>query len=240
MRIRRIVLWVAVAAAGAGMLSGFTQAGPRGVGAGPGVAATATGAAAQPSPVRAGCSAADFRGDKRLGPQKLPDSGLLGNILHAYRRTGGLPAPAFLARYWNSGAGAGRGWIYPPAAGFVVGLDGRPDEIRLRLLPGEDIDRFGSEHGAFLSPEGMPYALRSLPPQNLDGIPPRTCNYHDYRVIRKFLAQAGPAAPWFGQPGYGLQYQLDPALIAGAPKNLSVGWLISHGYLMRLSRPRPA
>ena len=192
-----------------------------------------TGAAGR-SLLRRGCSAADFRRDKRLGPTQLPDSGLLGNILHAYRRTGGLPVPAFLGRYWTSGADPGaEGWIYPPERGFMVGLDGRPDEIRLRLLPGADIDRFGSVHGAFLSPEGMPYALRSLPPQNLDGILPRTCNYHDYRVIRKFLVQAGPAAPWFGQPGYGLQYQLDPALIAGAAKNLSVGWLISHGYLMR-------
>lgn len=32
-------------------------------------------------------------------------------------------------------------------------------------------------------------------------------NYHVYRVTRPLLVRAGPIAPWFGQPGQGVQYE---------------------------------
>jgi len=116
----------------------------------------------------------------------------------------------------------------------VIRPDGRPEEFRLHLNRGEYIDRYGSEYGSFLSPAGMSYAARSIPPQNLDGAPPATCNYHDYRVIKPLTVHAGPVAPWFGQPGGGLQYQLDASLVPGAPSPLDVMWLVTNGYLARV------
>jgi hypothetical protein len=62
---------------------------------------------------------ADFQGDKRLGPATLPASGLLGPVLHGYRRTGGLTVATFLSQFWKA-TGATGNWIYPPAQGFVI------------------------------------------------------------------------------------------------------------------------
>src|SRR6185312_14650352 len=102
------------------------------------------------------------------------------------------------------------------------------------LVPGQDIDRYGSEYGSFLAPEFSPYFSRAIPPSNLDSTPPAGCNYHDYRVLKPFAVDAGPVAPWFAQPGLGLQYQLDAALIPGAPAGINVMWLVNNGYLQRI------
>jgi nicrotizing toxin Mtb-like protein len=104
-----------------------------------------------------------------------------------------------------------------------------------RLQPGQDVDRFGGVHGTFLSPQGIPFPRRALPPQNLDGVPPQACNYHQYVVTKAFRVEAGPAAAWFAQPGHGIQYVLDPTLIPGAPRTLDVNWLLHHGYLVPTS-----
>ena len=80
----------------------------------------------------------------------------------------------------------------------------------------------------------MSYATRSIPPQNLDATPPAARNYHDYRVIRPLTVDAGPIAPWFAQPGGGLQYQLDATLVPGAPSPLDVMWLVTNRYLARV------
>lgn len=34
-------------------------------------------------------------------------------------------------------------------------------------------------------------------------------NYHVYLVKQSLTVRAGPIAPWFGQPGQGVQYKLD-------------------------------
>lgn len=209
------------------------------------LAATAApaSAAARPAPVRPHsghvvvneCSASFFGGDRRLGPAALPQFGAVGIELSGYRRTGGLTVPAFLARFYDPAVNAGAGgWIYPPADGYVVGATGQPIEWRQQLTPGVQIDRYGSEFGTFLAPAGSPYAWRSIPPQNLDATPPAGCNYHDYKVIKPFDVYAGPVAPWFGQPGHGLQFQIDGRLLPGAPSGVNVLWLIKNGYLQRL------
>lgn len=78
------------------------------------------------------------------------------------------------------------------------------------------IDRVGGRGGTFVSPAGTPLELRALPP-GAAGKPLET-----YEIIRPIPeALSGPVAPWFGQPGRGIQFQL-PA---------SVGWLIENGYL---------
>ena len=94
------------------------------------------------------CSAAYFRGDPRLGPAQLPAIGPVGAELFGYQRTGGRTVARFLATYWRQSANAGQsGWIYPPDDGYVVGPNGHPEEGRARLLPGQDIDRFGANTG---------------------------------------------------------------------------------------------
>ncbi|WP_198042233.1 TNT domain-containing protein [Kitasatospora azatica] len=177
------------------------------------------------------CSAAFESGDPRLGPEQLPTTGPVGRELIGYQRTGGAGAQEFLNQYYDSAAGS---WKYPPSNGYLIGLNGQPIELEQPLLPGQHIDRFGSEYGSFLAPEGLPYASRSIPPQSLDGNPAAGCNYHDYRVLKTFKVHAGPIAPWFNQPGYGWQYQLDATLVPGAPDRINVGWLITNGYLQRL------
>ncbi|MFD9129573.1 TNT domain-containing protein [Kitasatospora sp. NPDC059571] len=202
-------------------------------------AASAAPAATAPAPARTTpateCSAAFHDGDPRLGPEDLPTAGPVGRELFGYRRTGGLGEQQFLATYYGPTANSGSpGWIYPPADGYVRRPDGTPIEFTATLVPGQDIDRYGSEYGSFLAPEGLPYASRSIPPQSLDGTPAAGCNYHDYRVLKPFAVHSGPIAPWFAQPGLGLQYQLDGALVSGAPTKINVMWLVDNGYLQRL------
>lgn len=69
------------------------------------------------------------------------------------------------------------------------------------------VDRFGGDHGRSLFVAGTPYAERSLPPELLDGT----------RVdlgLRTFLVRddvpvvAGTVAPWFGQPGGAVRFDL--------------------------------
>lgn len=181
------------------------------------------------------CSADFFDGDSRLGPATLPVVGRVGIEVAGYRRTGSLSPQAFLAKYWDPTANSGSGgWIYPPDNGYLRGADGKPIEWQQTLAPGQDIDRFGSEYGSFLAPALSPYWSRAIPPANLDGNPAAGCNYHDYRVIKAFPVDTGPVAPWFGQPGFGLQYQLDSTLIPGAPARLNVMWLVDNGYLQRI------
>ena len=177
------------------------------------------------------CSSAYFDGDSRLGPQILPDRGAVALMVLGYRRLAGLSPSQFLATYWNSATSS---WSYPPDNGFLI-VHGRPDEAAFVLRPGRQIDRFGSEYGAFLAPVDTLYAERSLPPQSLDDFDPAyTCNYHDYRVLKPFAVEAGPIAPAFGQPGRGTQYQLVSSLLPGGA-TASVRWLVTHGYLRRLS-----
>lgn len=88
------------------------------------------------------------------------------------------------------------GW--PPDMGFIPGEDSI-----ITLEQGTRVDRFGHPGGNFVAPEGTPFGQRSMPDNS----------YHrDYRVYEVTLpieeVRAGPAAPWFRQPGGGIQYLL--------------------------------
>lgn len=150
---------------------------------------------------------------------------------------GACPARPFIGRYWDGSANNGKGSCrYPPDNGFVVGPDGKPVESAVELVAGTDIDRFGSEYGAFLAPAGTLYDERSIPPQSLDTFDPKfPDNYHDYRVVKAFEVEDGPIAPAFDQPGLGVQFMLDPSLIAGAPTSINVAWMVQKGYLQPVS-----
>lgn len=86
----------------------------------------------------------------------------------------------------------------------------------LTLKPGTKIDRYGNSLGKFVSPTGTPYEARSLAPGT------ENSSYHSYRVIKPINVLAGKTAPWFDQPGGGIQYKLP----------MTIQELIDLGYLM--------
>ncbi|WP_237397878.1 MULTISPECIES: TNT domain-containing protein [unclassified Gilliamella] len=68
------------------------------------------------------------------------------------------------------------------------------------LMPGDLIDRFGSEYGKYLSPIGVPMNMRALPPSS------NKSAYNVYRVIKPFEVKESIIAPAFNQIGLGTQY----------------------------------
>jgi RHS repeat-associated protein len=99
--------------------------------------------------------------------------------------------------------------FYPPNRGFL--FDPKP----MTLNPGTLIDRFGLDTGTFVAPLGTPIPLRALPP----GVAGRP--YGAFEVLKPIEVKAGPARPWFGQPGLGTQFELP----------MSVRELIQSGHL---------
>lgn len=69
------------------------------------------------------------------------------------------------------------------------------------LAPGTLIDRFGSDFGVYFSPKGIPYAQRALP---------YACDLRAYRIFRvekSMPVGSATIAPWFDEPGLGIQYK---------------------------------
>ncbi|WOI35372.1 glycohydrolase toxin TNT-related protein (plasmid) [Tritonibacter scottomollicae] len=95
---------------------------------------------------------------------------------------------------------------WPPNDGF----DG-PQTIT-ELQPGARFDRYGGrfdengqfvDTGGYVSPTGVPFEQRSLPNSSVNR------PYQEYEVLQPIPnVSSGSAAPWFGQPGGGTQYQL--------------------------------
>ncbi len=112
-------------------------------------------------------------------------------------------------RKWTNADGSIK---WPPNSGF----QGKP--VTKTLKPGTVVDRYGGDTGKFVSPQGTPYANRSLPPGS-DARP-----YSAYEVVKPIDVQSGKIAPWFDQPGGGTQYQFTQ----------SIENLIQSGYLRRL------
>jgi hypothetical protein len=100
---------------------------------------------------------------------------------------------------------------WPPNRGFV-------ESARATLLPGTRVDRYGSEFGTFVAPEGVPFGMRGLPAEAA------TRPYSVYEVLRPIEVDAGLAVPWHGQPGFGMQYELPS----------EVRRLVQQGYLRRV------
>src|SRR4051812_10975337 len=149
---------------------------------------------------RATCSAADYHDDARLGPKRLPNAGPLATVLRGYERLAGMSAKKYLATYYDT---PGKTWRYPPQGGYQITPEGQPVKMQLTMFAGQRIDRFGSEFGGYLSPEGTPYGARGIPPQSLDNTTtPATCNYTRYKVLKDIPVYSGPIAPALGQPGF--------------------------------------
>jgi len=186
---------------------------------------------AQGAERRTTCSKVDFRNDARLGPKRLPNAGPLATVLKGYERLSGMTAKGYLRTYYDS---VGKTWRYPPQGGYQLTPEGQPVKMQLTLFAGQRIDRFGSDFGGYLSPEGTPYGARAIPPQSLDNAAePANCNYSRFRVLKDVPVYSGPIAAGLGQPGFGLQYVLDASIFPGNPATLNVGYLLTNGYLRR-------
>lgn len=95
--------------------------------------------------------------------------------------------------YYDDGAP-----IYPLNDGAV----GDVQVITLKAGSGL-VDRYGRSSGRYLSPEGTPIEQRSL---SKDA---KKQTYHVYKVIRDIEnVEEGLIAPWFNDPGGGIQYRL--------------------------------
>jgi hypothetical protein len=116
----------------------------------------------------------------------------------------GASAPSVAECYlpWNARPDLRMLWLqtdcrywFPQRDGFA----GRPKTVVLRA--GTMIDRFGQPTGNFLAPAEASYMGRAVPYDRLK------MPYYRYEVVRPVRVQAGKAAPWFDQPGGGIQYK---------------------------------
>jgi hypothetical protein len=102
---------------------------------------------------------------------------------------------------------------WPANRGFLGGPFNRT------LKPGDLIDRYGTEEGTFASPAGTPFEQRGLPAYY-----EQAKTLSQYWVSSEFDVNTGAAAPAFGMPGLGIQYELPS----------SVADLIEQGLLERV------
>lgn len=149
-------------------------------------------------------------GDYRLGPITLPSTIPLDGIAglgSMYRRFGGSCPGEYLTTWWNASISR---WKYPDFDGYTIDTAGKAVRFNYTLREGVYIDRFGDENSNYTAPAGTPYAMRSLPPWNLNTRKPTDLpyNYYVYKVNRTMRVEAGPIAPAFGQPGLGVQFIL--------------------------------
>lgn len=70
-----------------------------------------------------------------------------------------------------------------------------------KLKPSTIIDRFGSSNGKYFSPNGTPIEQRSLAPWA------DTTQYHKYEVAEELDVASSIIAPYYNQPGGGIQYK---------------------------------
>ncbi len=97
------------------------------------------------------------------------------------------------------------------------GFSEYPSDFTLEV--GSKIDRYGSDYGTFTSPLGIAYEQRALAPGT------ELKPYSVFEVLKPIDVKAGGIAPWFNQPGGGIQYIM-PDIIDE---------LIDTGYLRRIN-----
>ncbi|RDH77212.1 DUF4237 domain-containing protein [Mycolicibacterium moriokaense] len=135
-----------------------------------------------------------------LPARVLTEGGAPEALLRGWNPTGGMSWEDFGTRY---GTPSSRVW--PDNDGFPPGYQPQP----AHLPEGAIIDRFGSEYGEYLAPDGTPFADRALAPESVGK------DYNRYLVTGKPLPPGwqiveGPVEPWYGQtpsPG-SVQYRI--------------------------------
>ena len=184
------------------------------------------------------CSADNLNGDARLGPGC--DFPFPTRSASSSPATTGSPASAPTTSSPPTGtpppSGARAAGVTHRLTASSSGPTASPSKRPSPCVSASRSTATGASSGAFLAPFGILYSQRAIPPQSLDNTTtPATCNYRAYKVLKEFRVDGGPIAPVFGQPGKGLQYMLQGALVPGAPAQLNVLWLVDHGYLQRLN-----
>ncbi|WP_410603922.1 glycohydrolase toxin TNT-related protein [Amycolatopsis sp. lyj-90] len=159
----------------------------------------------------------------KLGPDVIP-ANVPGKMLDGWKPFEKMSRED-MAKLWVPDGGWDKtgAWDWPKAApnnGKVPGTS----NPNYQPVKGDVWDRFGdAKFGKNLSPDGVPYAERAIPPTNLgDG-------YHRYEWIKPWDSNAGAiesskVAPAFGQPGGGIQFQT----------SRTVQQLIDDGYLREI------
>jgi uncharacterized protein YukE len=158
---------------------------------------TADGAFALPGMLFGGEGAAVEAG---LPAETVTEGGAPLAVVRGWDPTGGMPWDDFASRFGTPGARN-----YPLNDGFPPGYIPQPAQLPEGMI----IDRFGSEYGRYLAPDGTPFADRALAPESVGG------DYNRYMVTGEPLPAGwqiveGPVEPFYGQtpsPG-ALQYMI--------------------------------
>ncbi|GAB1207818.1 hypothetical protein APSETT445_006553 [Aspergillus pseudonomiae] len=143
--------------------------------------------------------------NKLLGPKVFtaPDDPEWSEMFKGYSPLGSYCPKDFLREF----APDGKQYEYPEQDGALLDSVGVPVTTVYTLEEGMELDRFGTQYGGYLAPRDTPFSWRSIPPSNLNKYPNSPeYNYWVWRVVETFNVTGGPIAPFFGQPGYGLQF----------------------------------
>ncbi len=97
-------------------------------------------------------------------------------------------------------APSARRLIWPPQNEYPDGFASATGRQPARLEPGTVVDSFGPTFTSVLFDVDTPFAARSLP---LDYA---ASGYRQWLVLKETAVWSGPVAPWFGQPGGGVQH----------------------------------
>jgi hypothetical protein len=138
--------------------------------------------------------------DAGLPAETVTEGGAPLAVVHGWDPTGGMTWDDFASQF-----GTAQSRNYPLNDGFPLGFV--PHQAH--LPGGAIIDRFGSEYGRYLAPDGTPFADRALAPESVGG------DYNRYMVTGKPLPPGwqiveGPVQPYYGQtpsPG-SVQYMI--------------------------------
>jgi uncharacterized protein YukE len=158
---------------------------------------TADGAFALPGMLFGGEGAAVEAG---LPAETVTEGGAPLAVVRGWDPMGGMRWDDFASQFGTPGARN-----YPLSDGFPPGYVPQPAQ----LPEGTIVDRFGSEFGRYLAPDGTPFADRALAPESVGG------DYNRYMVTGEPLPPdwqivEGPVQPFYGQtpsPG-ALQYMI--------------------------------
>ncbi|WP_239656776.1 TNT domain-containing protein [Mycobacterium riyadhense] len=124
-----------------------------------------------------------------LPAETVTEGGAPLAIVRGWEPTGGMAWDDFASQF-----GTPQARNYPLDDGFPPGFVPQPAQ----LPEGAIIDRFGSEYGRYLAPDGTPFADRALAPESVGGA------YNRYMVTGKPLPPGwqiveGPVQPYYGQ-----------------------------------------
>jgi hypothetical protein len=110
---------------------------------------------------------------------------------------------------------------YPPQQGFKLYINGTQIFSKITIPNGTYVDRFGGYNSTFVSPVGTLYEQRAIPPSNLVRRGVNGSIYYKFLTLRPIDVENGTIAPWYGQPGGGIQYVLP----VGTADLVNDGWL---------------